>query len=128
MQLGNTILWVVKFVIAGILIQTLYFKFSAHPDSIYIFEQTGLGAAGRIGSGIAELIVAIMILYPRTSWLGALGATGLMAGAIFFHLTSLGVEVNNDGGLLFKLAIIIIVGAIYILWKHRKEIPFLNIK
>lgn len=128
MQLGNTILWIVKIVIAGILLQTLYFKFSAHPDSIYIFEQTGLGTAGRIGTGIVELIVALMILYQKTSWLGALGATGLMAGAIFFHLTSLGVEVNNDGGLLFKLSLIVIIGSLYILWKHRKEIPFLKIK
>lgn len=86
MQLGNTILWIVKIVIAGILLQTLYFKFSAHPDSIYIFEQTGLGTAGRIGTGIVELIVALMILYQKTSWLGALGATGMMAGAIFFIL------------------------------------------
>jgi len=123
MNVKTTILWITKFIVAGILLQTLYFKFSGHPDSVYIFEQTGMGNAGRIGSGIGELIVAILILIPRTAWLGAMGAMAMMSGAIFFHLTSLGTEVNNDGGLLFRLAVIVFVGGTYILLRHKKDIP-----
>ncbi|MEZ4933630.1 MAG: hypothetical protein R2788_16100 [Saprospiraceae bacterium] len=60
---------IIRLLVAVILLQTLYFKFTASPESVYIFEQTGLGAAGRIGSGIAELIAAILILVPSTSGL-----------------------------------------------------------
>ena len=125
-NLTSTILWITKLVVAGILLQTLYFKFTAHPDSVYIFEKVGLGAVGRIGAGIGELIVAILILNPKTAWLGAVGAIGMMSGAIFFHLTSLGTEINNDGGLLFRLAIIVCVGSGYILIKHWNDIPFIK--
>ena len=127
MNTSNIILWVAKIVVAFILIQTLYFKFNAHPDSVYIFDQTGLGAAGRIGSGIAELIISILILIPRTAWIGALGAAGTMAGAIFFHLTSLGIEVNGDGGTLFIMALIVMAGSLYVLYQSRKEIPILKL-
>lgn len=128
MKTSNIVLWVVKLIVAFILIQTLYFKFSGHPNSVYIFEQTGLGTAGRIGSGIAELIIAILILIPKTAWIGAIGALGIMAGALFFHLTSLGIEVNGDGGLLFKMALVVTVGSLFILFSTRKEIPFIKNK
>ncbi len=126
MKISNIILWIVKIVVAFILIQTLYFKFTAHPDSVYIFEQTGLGSAGRIGSGVAELFVSILILIPRTAWLGALGAIGTMAGAIFFHLTSLGIEVNGDGGTLFTMALIVMAGGLFVLFRSKDDIPFLK--
>ena len=100
---------VIRIIVAVILLQTLYYKFGGHPDSIYIFEKTGLGDAGRIGSGIAELIAAILILIPRTAWLGATLAVGIMAGAILMHLTKLGIEINGDGGTLFGMAIVVFV-------------------
>lgn len=122
MNVSKIILWAVKAVVAIILLQTLYFKFSAHPDSIYIFRETGLGAYGRIGTGIAELVAGLLILYPRTSWAGALFAIILMIGAIFFHLTVLGIEVNGDGGLLFKMALIVMVGSLYVFWKEKDHL------
>lgn len=122
----KTIGWVLRIIVAVILLQTLFFKFSAHPDSVYIFDQTGLGAAGRIGSGIAELIIAILLLVPRTVWLGAVGALGTISGAIFFHLTSLGIEVNGDGGTLFALALIVFFGSLGILWIYRKSLPIIG--
>ena len=36
---------------AIVLLQTLYFKFTAHPDSVYIFTTLGIEPYGRIGSG-----------------------------------------------------------------------------
>ena len=128
MNIRNIILWIIKIIVAVILLQTLYFKFTAHPDSVYIFEKTGLGAAGRIASGIAELIAALLILIPRTAWLGALLTLGVISGAIIFHLTTLGIEVNADGGLLFKMAVIVFIGAAYILAKHWKDIFFFQKK
>ena len=63
--------WICRIVAAAILLQTLFFKFTGAAESIYIFTKVGLEPWGRIGSGIVELIAAILILIPRTTWLGA---------------------------------------------------------
>ncbi|NNC70065.1 MAG: DoxX family protein [Flavobacteriaceae bacterium] len=120
--------FVIRLIVAIILLQTLYYKFGGHPESIYIFEKTGLGVAGRIGSGIAELIAAILILNPRTAWLGATLATGIMAGAIFMHLTKLGIEINGDGGTLFGMALVVFVLSLSTLLINRKNIPIIGEK
>lgn len=120
------LLLILRIVVAIILLQTLFYKFSAHPDSVYIFEQTGLGTTGRIGVGILELLASILLLLPKTIWQGALLSTMLMFGALFSHLTSLGIEVHNDGGKLFYMALVTWVLSIAILWHERKNIPFIN--
>ena len=116
-----------RIVIAIILIQTLRFKFTAHPDSVYIFTQTGLEPYGRIGIGILELIAGVLILVPKTVWLGASLTIGVLSGAVFFHLTSLGIVVNNDGGVLFFTAVTTIVLSVITLFLYKKDIPFLNL-
>src|SRR6188472_1144817 len=89
---------ILKLIVAVILLQTLYFKFTGAPESKYIFETVGMEPWGRTGSGIVELIAAILICIPRTTWLGAILALGTVTGAIFFHLTKLGIVVMDDGG------------------------------
>lgn len=101
--------WILAIVVALILLQTLYFKFSGAEESIYIFETIGMEPWGRIGSGIAELIASILILIPSTRAFGALMSMGVISGAIFFHLTKLGIEVQGDGGTLFYLALVVFV-------------------
>ena len=91
---------------ALILLQTLYFKFSAHKESVYIFQQMGMEPWGRIGSGVIELIVAIFLLIPITRPFAAFVGMGVLSGAIFFHLTSLGIVVMDDGGVLFIFAVV----------------------
>jgi hypothetical protein len=113
-------------VVAAILLQTLYFKFTGAPESIYIFEKTGLGDVGRYGSGIAELLASVLLLIPRTRAIGALLALGVIAGALFSHLTVLGIEVMGDGGTLFYLALIVFAASLALLIMHRKEIPILG--
>lgn len=119
-----------RIAVAIILIQTLRFKLTAHPDSVYIFEKVGLEPIGRIGIGILELIAGILILIPRTIWLGAGLTLGIIGGAIMMHLTQLGIEVQfegkPDGGQLFITAIIVFALSAIILWLHRKEIPFIG--
>ena len=124
--MNSKIILVIRIVLAIILVQTLYFKFSAHPDSVYIFSKIGLEPFGRIGVGILELISAILILIPRRIWLGALLTIGLMAGAILMHLTLLGIEINNDGGVLFYMAFGVFSLSIFVLVNQRKNIPFLG--
>ncbi len=108
-----------KIAISAILLQTLYFKFTASAESVYIFTTLGLEPYGRIGIGIMELIAAILLFPKRTSFYGAMLAAGLMAGALFSHLTKLGIEVMNDGGELFILAIVVLLLSLILAWKTR---------
>jgi len=120
--------FVLRIIIAIILFQTLRFKFTAHPDSIYIFETVGLEPIGRIGIGVLELIAGILLLIPKTIWAGALLTLGLIGGAILMHLTLLGIEVNNDGGILFITAVITFILSVIVLYLYRKEIPIIGKK
>jgi len=115
-----------KVIVAAILLQTLYFKFTGAAESVYIFETIGMEPMGRIGSGIVELIAALLLLARRTAWLGAALALGTMCGALYFHLTTLGIEVQGDGGFLFILALVVIIASIIILIKERNNIPFIG--
>ena len=126
MKKWNLLLWGIKIVAAVILLQTLYFKFSAHPEAIYIFTKLDMEPWGRIGIGVMELIASILILIPRTSWLGAAMGMGLMAGAIFFHLTKLGIVVYNDDGQLFAMAVAVFILSAIVLWINRRELPIVG--
>ncbi len=118
--------WLLRIAAAIILLQTLFFKFTAAPESVYIFTKVGAEPWGRIGSGVIELIAAILILTPRFTWLGSLLAMGVMAGAVLSHLTVLGIEVQGDKGLLFALALIVFVCSTINLLLHRSEIPVIG--
>jgi uncharacterized membrane protein YphA (DoxX/SURF4 family) len=122
------VLWALRLVAAVILLQTLYFKFSGAPESVYIFTKVGAEPHGRIGSGVVELIAAILLVIPRTSALGAMLALGVMAGAIVSHLTILGVEVQGDGGLLFALALTVLISCAVIAFVDRRSIPIIGAK
>jgi len=113
-----------RIIAALILLQTLFFKFTGNQESIYIFTTIGMEPWGRIGSGIAELVASVLLLLPRTVWLGALLSIGVMSGAIFFHLTTLGIEVQGDGGQLFYMGIAVLICSLIALYIHRKDIPF----
>jgi uncharacterized membrane protein YphA (DoxX/SURF4 family) len=118
--------WILRITAAVILAQTLFFKFTAAPESVYIFDKVGLGAPGRIGSGIAELIAAILLLIPGTVWLGAGLALAVMGGAIMSHLTVLGIVVMDDHGLLFGLALTVALCSVILLVIHRRSIPLVG--
>jgi hypothetical protein len=115
--------WICQVVVAVILLQTLFFKFTGAEESIWIFEQLGAEPWGRLGSGAVELVASVLVLLPATAAVGALLATGVMAGAIGSHLAVLGIEVQGDGGLLFALACTVLVAALVVLWLRRRELP-----
>ena len=129
--------WACRIVAAIILLQTLFFKFTAAPESVYIFTKLGtfvhnylpfasintLEVSARIGSGILELIAACLLLTPRFVWAGAFLAMAATGGAIASHLTFLGIEVQGDKGLLFFLAITVFVTSAIALFLHRMQIP-----
>jgi hypothetical protein len=118
--------WLLQLVVAGILLQTLFFKFTGAEESVYIFRAVGAEPWGRIGSGIVELVASILLLVPSTIPIGAVLVLGTMSGAILSHLTVLGIEVKGDGGLLFGLALTAFVSSAVILVIRRAEIPVLR--
>ena len=120
---NSVFIWIVKLIAVVILVQTLFFKFTGAEESVYIFTKLGIEPLGRIGSGIVELIASILILIPRTTLLGALMGAGTMLGAIFSHLFVLGINVKNDGGELFILAIITLLCCTILIFQNRSKIP-----
>lgn len=118
--------WALQILAAVILLQTLFFKFSGAAESVYIFSTLGAEPAGRIGSGIVELVAAVLLLVPATVAVGAVLAIGLMAGALVSHLTVLGIEIMGDGGLLFGLALTVLASAAVVLVCRRGELPYVG--
>jgi len=118
--------WGLQLLVAGILLQTLFFKFTGAAESVYIFSTLGVEPWGRILSGIVELVAAILLLVPATTTVGAVLALAVMAGAIGSHLTVLGIEIMGDGGLLFELALAVFVASAVILVLRRSEIPLVG--
>lgn len=113
--------FIASVIAAIIMLQTLFFKFTGAAESICIFTTVGIEPWGRYGSGMAELLASILLFIPRFKWLGAFVGVGTMAGAIFSHLTVLGIEVQGDGGLLFMYAIIVFVCCSFVLWKEKSK-------
>ena len=93
---------ILRIIPAVILLQTLYFKFSGAPESVYIFSTLGIEPVGRIGSGITELVASVLLLIPKTSWIGALLSLGVISGAVVsYHQTTLEIELKGNGIFLF---------------------------
>lgn len=118
----NVLYWGARLLAALILLQTLFFKFTAAAESVYIFTTVGMEPWGRILVGILELVAGVMLIIPRTAWMGACLALGLMVGAIGMHLTVLGIEVQGDGGYLFLLALIVTICSFYTLARNLDKI------
>jgi uncharacterized membrane protein YphA (DoxX/SURF4 family) len=116
----KVISWILRIVSAAIMLQTLYYKFSGSQESVELFTLLGMEPWGRIGTGVMELIASILLIIPRTKTIGAVLGLGLMAGAIFFHITKVGI---NEGGtpLLFIYAIVVFISCVILLVIHFKE-------
>jgi hypothetical protein len=125
--------WLLQLAVAGILLQTLFFKFTGAEESVYIFSAVGrfLNIAGvepwgRIGSGVLELIASLLLIAPATVSVGAILTMGVMAGAVLSHLVVLGIDVKGDGGLLFGLALAAFIGSAIVLILRRAQIPLVG--
>jgi len=111
-----------RITVAIIYIQTLYFKFTAHPDSVYIFTKMGVEPFGRISLGVIELIISIGILIPKTKYAAIVMSIAIVLGALMSHIFILGIIVNGDNGLLFSLACLIFLLSILLFIYHYDEI------
>jgi hypothetical protein len=115
--------WISAIIAAVIMLQTLYFKFSGAQESVYIFSQLGMEPWGRWATGVSELIASVLLIIPRSRGIGALLGAGIMGGAIISHLLILGIEVQDDGGLLFVYGLITFFCCIMNMMIHRSQIP-----
>lgn len=114
--------WALRGIAAFIMLQTLLFKFTAAPESVYIFSTLGIEPWGRIGSGVLEFIASALILIPRTTVLGALLAMGIMSGAILSHVIFLGISIRGDDGQLFIYALLVFISASVLFWMYRYQL------
>jgi hypothetical protein len=123
--------WAAQIGVAGILAQTLFFKFTYAPETQVIFADRG-GRPAATAVGIVELICVVLLLVPRTSAAGAALALLTIGGAIFTHLTSLGIAIvdpttgESDGGLLFGLALAVAVGSLIVLAFRWRRLPLIS--
>ncbi len=116
--------WLLQLLAAGILGQTLYFKFTGAPEAVALFEALGAEPWGRYVTGGLEAVAVVLLLSGRGSVLGALLASVLMVGAVGAHLTRLGIEVNDDGGALFLMALVTLFGSLVVIYLRRRQLPW----
>lgn len=128
---GRIAAWVAQVGVAAILAQTLVFKFTYAPETQVIFADRG-GRPAATAVGVVELVCVVLLLVPRAAWLGALLSLLTIGGAIFTHLTALGVSIptapgveETDGGLLFSLALLVAAGSLAVLWLRRADAPLI---
>jgi uncharacterized membrane protein YphA (DoxX/SURF4 family) len=123
--------WLAQISVAVILSQTLFFKFTYAPETQVIFGERG-GRLAAAAVGLIELVCVVLLLIPRTSALGALLSLAVISGAIFTHLTSLGIQIadpttgETDGGLLFGLALTVAMGSVVVLWFRWRQLPWIK--
>ncbi|PWJ58790.1 DoxX-like protein [Dyadobacter jejuensis] len=118
--------WILRGVAAIILFQSLFFKFSAADESVYIFSTLGMEPWGRIGSGVAESIAIVLLLIPATTALGALLGLAVMTGAIGAHLTQLGIVVQDDNGQLFLYACLVFLSCLFLVFIKKEQLTHLK--
>lgn len=133
--MNQNITFILRLVVAGLFLQSLFLKFSAATISISVFSQLGIEPSGRLITGVAELLLVILILVPRTHILGAFLGFCLTTGALLVHLLVIGIIVKGDGGLMFSLKLITFVTCFLIMYLKKdkikagiqKSVSFLNI-
>ena len=116
--------WVLQLAVVFIMGQTLFFKFTDHPETVELFSQLDMGPFGYKLIGVLELIACVLLLIPSSVATGALLGWGLMTGAIFAHVTKIGFE--GDHGVLGGMAIIAWLCCVVIMYLNRTSIPVLG--
>lgn len=123
--------WGAQLLVAGILLQTLFFKFTYAPETQVIFGPRG-GRPAATAAGMIELICVILLLIPRTAAIGALMSLIVISGAIFTHLSSLGIQIvdpetgASDRGFLSVLALVVMIGSLVVLGLRWQTLPYLG--
>lgn len=121
---ASIIAWIAQIAAVVILGQSLFFKFTAHPESVAIFTDIGLEPFGRYLTGVVELIASVLLLRSVTANYGALLGFGTMVGAIAGHFTQIGWE--GARGELGIMAIVVLLCCTVVLYIRRSNLPILK--
>ena len=134
---------IIAIIASLVFLDSLRFKFTNAPETQEIFTRlndwaASFGAGGLFAQtglfsqyviGTAELFASILLLvgiipaFRRLQGLGALIGFAVMSGAVNFHLwTPLGIDPNNDGGGLFFMACVVLIGTFTLIIIRRKEL------
>jgi len=120
---ARTVSWICAGIAAAIMVETLFFKFTAAPESVYIFKRMGTEPWMRWVQGLWELLASICLLWPRMKWAGGILTTSAMLAAILSHMTWLGYSIQGDHGLLFGMALVTFTCGVTVMWMYRHHIP-----
>ena len=110
---------------AIVLLLASVLKFIGSPGDIEIFVRLDMEPTGRYMIAVIELVAALLLLSPFAA-LGSVIVVGVMCGAIIAHVTELGLVVNNDGGRLISMLVVVLLCAGYVLVSRRKELPLVG--
>ncbi len=108
---SNVISWIAQIGAIVIMGQSLFFKFTAHPESVAIFSDIGMEPNGRILIGVVELFACLLLLRP--------------ASAIVGHFTQIGW--HGEWGQLGIMAVLVLVLCVVILYIRRMDLPFIKV-
>ncbi len=112
-------------VAALLLLVAAIMKLIGDPGSVEVFVRLGMDPTGRYLVAVIELLGALLLLSPFAA-LGAVIAVSVMCGAIIAHVTQLGLVVNDDGGVLVGMLVVVLLCSGYVVISRRKEIPFVG--
>lgn len=118
--------WLFQIVAAMILAKAAYGKFLALESSVYVFNALDMGASSRILIGVIESISTILLLTSTLPHLGALLGFGVMLGAIIAHGSVLGLQVNNDNGMMVMMMSSVIVSTMIVMYIRRRRLPLIG--
>jgi len=113
------------FVSVNLLYGAIFLKFAGVPDAVSLFTQMSQAVHGlasqpvfRLGSGVFETVVAVLLLIPKTARLGARLTVVWMTAVILSHIFVLGY------GWFFVDALIVMVLAVTYLLLTRTQSPW----
>ncbi|MEQ9466733.1 MAG: DoxX family protein [Ekhidna sp.] len=120
-QTGDLVHIIPRLIVSIIFLQTLPFKFSGAPESVWIFQQIGWEAWGRYLIACIETTSTFFLL-TNYYIIGAIISLSIISAANFLHFTKLGFIVNDDGGALFIMSIIVIFCSLWIIlyWNMQR--------
>lgn len=104
---------IARVIAAVIMLQTLYFKFGGHEQSIELFTALGAEPWGRYASGALELLASILLFVPKKQWYGGILTIIIMLGALGAHLTTLGFE-GDDLQLTIMAIVTLVCGMVVV--------------
>lgn len=123
-KITNIVSWIAQIIAVVIMGQSLFYKFTAHEESVAIFTDINMEPYGRILIGVLEVFACLLLLKRSSAHYGALLGFGIMGGAVIGHFTQIGFE--GARGQLGAMAFLVMICCAVILFIRRMELPFVG--